>query len=104
MRPGALDRLGLNYDDITARNPAWSTRTPRASAATPPQAGNAAYDETVQAASGLVDIANRALGKPVYLPTILGDKVSSLTIAYSRAGRAAAPATRPARASTSRSR
>lgn len=37
----------------------------------------------MQASSGLVDVANRALGKPVYLPTIIGDKVSSLTIAYS---------------------
>ena len=83
MRPGALDRLGLSYEDIKARNPKLVYAHAQGFRSDSPQAGNAAYDETVQAASGLVDIANRALGKPVYLPTILGDKVSSLTIAYS---------------------
>ncbi|MFD7445725.1 CoA transferase [Streptomyces sp. NPDC059909] len=47
------------------------------------RADAAGFDETVQAASGLVDIADRALGTPLYLPTILADKVSGLTIAYS---------------------
>jgi crotonobetainyl-CoA:carnitine CoA-transferase CaiB-like acyl-CoA transferase len=83
MRPAALDRLGLSYSDIKARNPKLVYAHAQGFRSDSPQAGNAAYDETVQAASGLVDIANRALGKPVYLPTILGDKVSSLTIAYS---------------------
>ncbi|HEX3783472.1 MAG TPA: CoA transferase [Pseudonocardiaceae bacterium] len=83
MRPGALARLGLSYADIAQRNPKLVYAHAQGFRADSPQAGNAAYDETVQAASGLVDIANRALGKPVYLPTILGDKVSSLTIAYS---------------------
>ncbi|QWF77256.1 CaiB/BaiF CoA transferase family protein [Amycolatopsis sp. CA-230715] len=83
MRPGALTRLGLDYDEIAARNPKLVYAHAQGFRSDSDQAGNAAYDETVQASSGLVDIANRALGEPVYLPTILGDKVSSLTIAYS---------------------
>ncbi|MGW3967430.1 CaiB/BaiF CoA transferase family protein [Amycolatopsis sp. NPDC005003] len=83
MRPGALARLGLNYDDVAARNPRLVYAHAQGFRGDSPQAGNAAYDETVQASSGLVDVANRALGEPVYLPTIIGDKVSSLTIAYS---------------------
>ncbi|MFE0023399.1 CaiB/BaiF CoA transferase family protein [Amycolatopsis sp. NPDC059021] len=83
MRPGALARLGLSYADIAGRNPGLVYAHAQGFRGDSDRAGNAAYDETVQAASGLVDIANRALGKPVYLPTILGDKVSSLTIAYS---------------------
>ncbi|GAA1951232.1 CoA transferase [Amycolatopsis minnesotensis] len=83
MRPGALTRLGLDYDEIAARNPKLVYAHAQGFRSDSGQAGNAAYDETVQASSGLVDIANRALGEPVYLPTILGDKVSSLTIAYS---------------------
>ncbi|MEC3977459.1 CaiB/BaiF CoA transferase family protein [Amycolatopsis sp. H20-H5] len=82
MRPGALARLGMTYADLAARNPRLVYAHAQGFRSDSDRAGNAAYDETVQAASGLVDIANRALGTPVYLPTILGDKVSSLTIAY----------------------
>ncbi|MGW1284994.1 CaiB/BaiF CoA transferase family protein [Streptomyces sp. NPDC001118] len=83
MRPGALHRLGLSYDDIGARNPGLVYAHAQGFRGDSDRAGNAAYDETVQAASGLVDIADRALGEPVYLPTIIADKVSSLSIAYS---------------------
>ncbi|WAU83211.1 CoA transferase [Streptomyces sp. Qhu-G9] len=83
MRPDALSRLGLTYEDVAQRNPGLVYAHAQGFRSDSDRVGNAAYDETVQAASGLVDIANRALGEPVYLPTILGDKVSSLTIAYS---------------------
>jgi len=83
MRPGALSRLGLNYADVAERNPGLIYAHAQGFRSDSDRAGNAAYDETVQASSGLVDITNRALGQPVYLPTIIGDKVSSLTIAYS---------------------
>ncbi|WP_086789700.1 CaiB/BaiF CoA transferase family protein, partial [Crossiella equi] len=82
MRPGALSRLGLNYADVAERNPGLVYAHAQGFRGDSELAGHAAYDETVQASSGLVDIANRALGEPVYLPTIIGDKVSSLTIAY----------------------
>ncbi|WP_326837277.1 CoA transferase [Amycolatopsis rhabdoformis] len=82
MRPGALARLGLDYAEVASRNPGLIYAHAQGFRSDSDRAGNAAYDETVQAASGLVDIANRAIGKPVYLPTILGDKVSSLTIVY----------------------
>ncbi|MFI5588518.1 CaiB/BaiF CoA transferase family protein [Amycolatopsis sp. NPDC051758] len=83
MRPGALARLGLNYADVAERNPRLVYAHAQGFRADSDRAGNAAYDETVQASSGLVDVANRALGEPVYLPTIIGDKVSALTITYS---------------------
>lgn len=83
MRPGALSRLGMDYADVAERNPGLVYAHAQGFRGDSDRAGTAAYDETIQGASGLVDIANRALGRPVYLPTILGDKVSSLTIAYS---------------------
>ncbi|MGW0519214.1 CaiB/BaiF CoA transferase family protein [Crossiella sp. NPDC003009] len=83
MRPGALSRLGMNYEALAEANPGLIYAHAQGFRGDSDLAGHAAYDETVQAASGLVDIANRALGKPVYLPTILADKVSSLTIVYS---------------------
>ncbi|MGP3927556.1 CaiB/BaiF CoA transferase family protein [Streptomyces sp. 8N616] len=83
MRPGALARLGLGYPEVAARNPGLVYAHAQGFRSDSDRAGNAAYDETVQAASGLVDVANRAIGRPVFLPTILGDKVSALTIVYS---------------------
>ncbi|WP_351232374.1 CoA transferase [Streptomyces sp. NPDC002133] len=83
MRPRALARLGLTYDDLAAANPGLVYAHGAGFRGDSDRADAAAYDETVQAASGLVDIANRALGTPLYLPTILADKVSGLTIAYS---------------------
>ncbi|GAA3808969.1 CaiB/BaiF CoA transferase family protein [Streptomyces chiangmaiensis] len=83
MRPAALHRLGLTYADVAARNPGLVYAHGLGFRSDSDRAGNAAYDETVQAASGLVDITRRALGTPVYLPTIIADKVSALTIVYS---------------------
>ncbi|MBM4791281.1 CoA transferase [Streptomyces sioyaensis] len=83
MRPGALQRLSMTYTDVAARNPGLVYAHAQGFRSDSDRAGNAAYDETVQAASGLVDIAHRALGTPVFLPTIIADKVSALAIVYS---------------------
>lgn len=83
MRPGALVRLGLDHDSLAPRNPRLVYAHASGYRADSDRAGLAAYDETVQAASGLVDVMNRAVGTPAYLPSILGDKVSALTIVYS---------------------
>ncbi|MBP2471948.1 crotonobetainyl-CoA:carnitine CoA-transferase CaiB-like acyl-CoA transferase [Crossiella equi] len=82
MRPGALSRLGLAYADLAEANPGLVYAHAQGYRSDSALAGAPAYDETVQAAAGLVDLANRALGEPVYLPTILGDKVCSLSIVY----------------------
>lgn len=82
MRPGALARLGLTYADLAERHPRLVYAHAQGFRSDSDRAGHAAYDETVQASSGLVDVAHRALGRPVYLPTIIGDKVAALTIVY----------------------
>ncbi|MGW3152400.1 CaiB/BaiF CoA transferase family protein [Streptomyces sp. NPDC001177] len=83
MRPGALAHLGLGHTDLASRNPGLVYAHAQGFRSDSDRAGNAAYDETVQATSGLVDLTHRALGTPAYLPTIIGDKVCALTIVYS---------------------
>ncbi|MET8411068.1 CoA transferase [Streptomyces sp. NPDC005195] len=83
MRPRALARLSLTYDDLAAADPGLVYAHAAGFRGDSDRADAAAYDETVQAASGLVDIADRALGTPRYLPSILADKISGLTIVYS---------------------
>ncbi|MCE7007554.1 CoA transferase [Kibdelosporangium philippinense] len=83
MRPGALKRLGLDYERLSAANPKLIYCNAQGFRTDSPQAGLAAYDEIVQASSGLVDLMRRATGTPDYVPSILADKVSALTITYS---------------------
>ncbi|GAA2342438.1 CoA transferase [Saccharopolyspora halophila] len=85
MRINALRRLGMDYDSLAADNPHLIYAHAQGFRPDSDRANLAAYDETVQAASGLLDLAQRAgdIGKPVVLPSIFGDKVSALTIVYS---------------------
>ncbi|WP_408013663.1 CaiB/BaiF CoA transferase family protein [Saccharopolyspora elongata] len=85
MRIGALRRLGMDYESLAAANPQLVYAHAQGFRPDSDRAELAAYDETVQAASGLLDVAQRAgdIGEPVVLPSIFADKVAALTIAYS---------------------
>ena len=82
MRPSAVQRLGLGYDILAARNPrlvycaAWGFREDG------PYGDLPAYDDIVQAASGIAAL-NHVNGVPRYAPTILADKVSGLFVVNS---------------------
>lgn len=79
VRPQALERLGLTYEQLDAPRLVYCS----AQGFSGELRERAAYDEIVQGASGTVDLMRRATGSPDYVPTVLADKVSSLTIAYS---------------------
>ncbi|GLZ33692.1 CoA transferase [Lentzea sp. NBRC 105346] len=79
LRPQALDRLGLSYEQLDNPRLVYCS----AQGFSGDLRDRAAYDEIVQGASGTVDLMRRKSGTPGYVPTIVADKVSSLTIAYS---------------------
>lgn len=83
MRPGALERLGFDYDALKDRYPRLVYTSAQGFRSDSALADHAAYDEIVQAASGLTDLMRRATGTANYVPTILADKVCALTIVYS---------------------
>jgi crotonobetainyl-CoA:carnitine CoA-transferase CaiB-like acyl-CoA transferase len=83
MRPGALQRLGLDYERLSAANPKLIYCNATGFRSDSDRAGMAAYDEIVQASSGFVDLMRRATGRPDFAPSILADKVCALTITYS---------------------
>jgi crotonobetainyl-CoA:carnitine CoA-transferase CaiB-like acyl-CoA transferase len=82
MRPGALRRLGLDYERLAEANPKLIYCNAQGFRTDSELAGLAAYDEIVQASSGFVDLMRRATGAPNYAPSILADKVCALTITY----------------------
>lgn len=83
MRPGAIKRLGLDYAALGQANPRLIYCNLYGFARTGPYRDYPAYDDIVQAASGLVDLQARLSGgQPTYLGTVVADKVAGLTGAY----------------------
>jgi crotonobetainyl-CoA:carnitine CoA-transferase CaiB-like acyl-CoA transferase len=82
LRPGALRRLGLGYDDVAASAPAIVYCQAHGYPSDSPAADLPAFDDVIQAASGMADLMRRVCGLPLLAPSILADKVCGLTIAY----------------------
>jgi len=83
MRGAAIARLGLTYEALRAANPRILYVNLWGFGRDGPYADYPAYDDIVQAASGLVAVQARLSGgEPTYLATIVADKVAGLTAAY----------------------
>jgi formyl-CoA transferase len=80
MRPAAALRLGVGYEALAARNARLIYCAAWGFGADGPYGNLPAYDDVVQAASGLAAL-NQADGVPRYMPTILADKVTGLFVA-----------------------
>ncbi|MFC5947541.1 CaiB/BaiF CoA transferase family protein [Pseudonocardia lutea] len=81
MRPQVLTRLKIDYASLAALKPdivyCQAQGFPLASS----RATEPAYDDIIQAASGVSDLMERIWGEPALLPTIFADKVCGLVIA-----------------------
>ena len=83
MRLKAITKLGLSYADMQARNPNIIYANLYGYGRSGPYADYPAYDDIVQAASGIVALqASLSGGEPTYLATVVADKVAGLTAAY----------------------
>ncbi|WPQ38334.1 CaiB/BaiF CoA transferase family protein [Achromobacter xylosoxidans] len=83
MRPAAIERLGLGYAQIKEINPGIVYCGAYGFGEGGPYADDPAYDDMIQGVSGLCSINTHLAGEPRFTPTIIGDKVAGLTIAYS---------------------
>ena len=78
MRPGAIKRLGLDYAALGQANPRLVYCNLYGFARTGPYRDFPAYDDIVQAASGLVDLQARLSGgQPTYLGTVVADNAAA---------------------------
>jgi crotonobetainyl-CoA:carnitine CoA-transferase CaiB-like acyl-CoA transferase len=82
LRPGTLRRLRLTYDDVRDVCPDIVYCQAQGYPSDSPAADAPAYDDVIQAGSGIPDAFRRQNGVPVLVPTLVADKVSGLTIAY----------------------
>ena len=82
LRPGTLARLGMAYGDVRAVREDVVYCQAQGYPSDSPAADAPAYDDVIQAGSGIPDTFRRMDGEPVLVPTLVADKVSGLTIAY----------------------
>jgi crotonobetainyl-CoA:carnitine CoA-transferase CaiB-like acyl-CoA transferase len=82
LRPGTLARLRLTYADVASVRPDIVYCQAQGYPSDSGVADAPAYDDVIQAATGLPDAFRRFGGEPLFAPTLMADKVSGLTIAY----------------------
>jgi crotonobetainyl-CoA:carnitine CoA-transferase CaiB-like acyl-CoA transferase len=83
VRPSSAARQGMSYEELSAVRPdlvyvqgsGYNQRSSRA--------GDPAYDDVIQAASGLAGQLKVITGKPRYVPAVIADKVCGLHVAIS---------------------
>lgn len=83
VRYEGLKRLGLAYEDVAAIRPDIVYVHAAGYGSEGPYAGEPAYDDLIQSASGMADILPRTDGNPTprLVPTLAADKVSGLFMA-----------------------
>jgi crotonobetainyl-CoA:carnitine CoA-transferase CaiB-like acyl-CoA transferase len=90
MRHQAAVRLGIDYENLRRVNPSLIYCSAYGFSRKGPYRDKTAYDDTIQAGSGLAALYTRARGTPDYAPTSVCDKVSGMTAAYAILGALAA--------------
>lgn len=73
FRPGVADRLGLGYEELSARNPGLVYASVSGYGQTGPYAGKPGYDAIAQALSGIMSITGQPDGEPVRAGTSIAD-------------------------------
>ena len=87
VRMEGLIRLGLGYDDVAKLRPDVVYVHCAGYGAGGVHEGKPAYDDLIQAASGIADLLHiRDGGPPRYMPALVADKVSGLHAAYAVLG------------------
>jgi formyl-CoA transferase/CoA:oxalate CoA-transferase len=81
-RPGAMERLGLGYEDIAARWPRLVYCSISGFGQSGPRRDEPGYDAVVQAEGGLMSITGAADGPPFRLGVAISDIVSGMFAAH----------------------
>ncbi|MRT22226.1 CoA transferase [Comamonas sp. CAH-2] len=83
VRPQAMARLGLSYDDLKALNPRLIHVSCCGFDQAGPYAAKPAYDDLIQGATGVPWLSQQyGGGEPAYAPMTLGDRITGLHAVY----------------------
>jgi crotonobetainyl-CoA:carnitine CoA-transferase CaiB-like acyl-CoA transferase len=81
-RPQVMTKLGLDYADMKAVNPKVIYCGAYGYSKKGPYGALGALDDSIQAASGIAMLNKLVLGEPRYLPTVVADKTTAITLVY----------------------
>ena len=82
LRPKAIERLGYGYEQVRAIKPDIVYCGAYGFGAKGPYSDKPAYDDLIQAGSGVAALFGEVHGEPAYVPTVICDKLAGQTIAY----------------------
>lgn len=82
MRLPAIQRLGMDYATVSAVNPGIIYASLYGFGKDGRYSGRPAYDDTIQAVSGLAMLQAEINPEPQYVTTVVGDKICALSAAY----------------------
>lgn len=80
MRPQAIERLGFGYEAVAAIKPDIVYVGAYGFGQDGPYRAKPAYDDAIQAASGLASLFKRQDGQARYVPAAIADKIVGLTL------------------------
>jgi crotonobetainyl-CoA:carnitine CoA-transferase CaiB-like acyl-CoA transferase len=83
LRPTTVERLGYSYKRVRTLNPEIIYCGAFGFGSGGPYKHKAAYDDLIQAASGLAALCSEVQGQPAYVPAAICDKLAGQAIAYS---------------------
>ncbi len=78
FRPGAMDRLGLGWDDLHARHPRLICAATSGFGQSGPYRDRAAYDVVVQGMGGIMSVTGQPGAPPTRVGTSIGDITAGL--------------------------
>lgn len=82
LRPGVVSRLGYGYDQVRAIKPDIVYCGAYGFGEKGPYRDKPAYDDLIQAGSGVAALFATVHGEPAYVPTVICDKLAGQAIAY----------------------
>jgi crotonobetainyl-CoA:carnitine CoA-transferase CaiB-like acyl-CoA transferase len=82
LRPKVIERLGYGYERVKALRPDIVYCGAYGFGAAGPYGDKPAYDDMIQAGSGIAALYEQVHGTPQYVPSVIYDKLGGLTIAY----------------------
>ena len=82
-RPQVMTKLKLEYNDIKSVNENIIYCGTYGYSKDGPYGEKGALDDSIQAASGIAALNELVLGEPRYLPTVVADKTTAITVVYS---------------------
>jgi crotonobetainyl-CoA:carnitine CoA-transferase CaiB-like acyl-CoA transferase len=81
-RPQVMTKLGLDYAALKKVNPRLIYCGAYGYAKKGPYGSKGALDDSIQSIAGIAALNERVLGEPRYLPTVVADKTTAITVVY----------------------